>query len=204
MANNNKIKNLYALGHARWYDPFKKIWNKLVASKAEQKLTTFLKENINKNTSILELGCGTALNLEKISALKLKFEKYLGLDFSSDMLEIAKNKFANNSHVKFQQKDITDLDDMNEKFDIIICTWVLSHLKSPSQTVNQAQKLLSSKGKFFLIFFSKPKWFVNVWLHPIAKYLFKAKPLSSEEINKFTNIKTIDKFAANVATSIVI
>ena len=78
---------------------------------------------------------------------------------------INENKFKNIPNVKFKQKDITQLNDINEKYDIIICTWVLSHLQSPSQVINQAQKLLSQKGKMFLIFFSKPKWFINIWLY---------------------------------------
>ena len=128
----------------------------------------------------------------------------MGLDFSTDMLEIAKNKFANLPHVKFQQKDITSLNDIEEKFDIVICTWVLSHLQSPSQVVNQMQKLISPRGKAFLIFFSRQKWFINVWLYPLAKYLFKAKPVSKEEISKFNNVKTEHKFAAGITTTIEI
>ncbi len=204
MMNINNVKNLYALGHAEWYDPFKKIWNRLVATKAEENLTVFLKTNLDETKSILELGCGTALNLEKILTLNLKFKKYLGLDFSPDMLKIAKSKFEDVSNVKFQQKDITYLEDIDEKFDIIICTWVLSHLPSPSQVINQAQKLLSPQGRLFLIFFSKPKWFVNIWLYPFAKYLFKTNPLSDKEVSKFMNVKTKHKFSANITTIVVI
>ena len=202
--NKRNVQNLYALGHAQWYDPFKKIWNRLVSIKAEKELATFLEKNVSNNASILELGCGTALNLEKIFALDLNFKKYLGLDFSTDMLEIAKNKFVNLPNVKFQQKDITSLNDIEEKFDIVICTWVLSHLQSPSQVVNQMQKLISPRGKAFLIFFSRQKWFINVWLYPLAKYLFKAKPVSKEEISKFNNVKTEHKFAAGITTTIEI
>lgn len=198
------VKNLYALGNARWYDPFKKLWNNLVSVKAEKELTKFLKKNVNENTRILELGCGTALNLEKIFSLNLKFKKYLGLDFSPDMLKIAKNKFKKVPNVSFKQKNITKLNGINEKFDIIICTWVLSHLQNPSQMVNLAQNLLSKKGKFFVIFFSKPKWFINIWLHPVAKYLFKTKPLSDEEVNKFMKIKAKHKFSADITTCVII
>ena len=72
--NKRNVQNLYALGHAQWYDPFKKIWNRLVSIKAEKELATFLEKNVSNNASILELGCGTALNLEKIFALDLKIK----------------------------------------------------------------------------------------------------------------------------------
>ena len=196
----NKVKKLYALGSARWYDSFKPAWNYLVASKAEKQLGLFLKNNTGGNKSVLELGCGTALNLKKIGDLK----RYLGLDFSPDMLKIAKGKFSTLPNVKFQQKDITKLDDINEKFDIIICTWVLSHLQNPARVVNQAQRLLSRNGKFFIIFFTVPKWYLNFWLYPIAKYLFRSRCVSEETIKKFNNVKTRQSFSANITTVIEI
>lgn len=204
MMNKNNVKNLYAIGHARWYDPFKKIWNRVVATKAEKELTDFLKKNVDENTSILELGCGTALNLKKIVYLNLKFKRYLGLDFSPDMLRIAESKFPTLPNVKFQQKDITKLDDISEEFDIILCTWVLSHLQNPAQVVNQAQRLLSERGKFFIICFTVPKWHIGFWLYPFAKYLFNTRCVSEENIKKFNNVKTRQSFSSNITTVIEI
>ena len=78
----------------------------------------------------------------------LKFKKYLGLDFSLDMLKIEQSKFVNTLSIEFQQKDFTGLDDINEKYDILICTWVLSRLQSPSDLVNRTQKLINKEGSF--------------------------------------------------------
>ncbi len=202
--DKNSVRNLYALDHAQWYDPFKRIWNRLVAVQAEEDFTLFLKKNLNKNKTILELGCGTALNLEKIFNLNLKFKRYLGLDVSSDMLAIAKAKFPDNRKIEFQQKDITQLGKTGKKFDIIICTWVLSHLDAPAQVVNNMQRLLSPSGKMFFVFFSKPKWYINLWLYPLARYLFKAKPLTEDEINKFKNVRTKHKFSGDITTTMII
>ena len=68
-------------------DPFKRLWNKMIPSKAEDELRSFLQNNLDETKTILELGCGTALNLEKIFSLNLKFKKYLGLDPPPDMLK---------------------------------------------------------------------------------------------------------------------
>jgi ubiquinone/menaquinone biosynthesis C-methylase UbiE len=201
---SEKVKGLYAIGHAKWYDPFKKLWDKIVARKAENDLIAFLKENINENTRILELGCGTALNLGKIFKFNLKYKSYLGLDFSTDMLKLSKNKFANVSNIEFRQKDITNLGDINEKFDIIICTWVLSHLGSPSHVINQAQELLAPHGEMFLIFYSKPRWYVNFWFYPFAKYLFKTNSLTDKEVSQFKNVHKKHKSFADLTTSIII
>ncbi len=196
------VKNLYHLGHARWYDFFKRYWNYLVSSKAEQELGRFLKKNLDKNASILELGCGTALNLEKIDSMGLKFRKYVGVDFSPDMLRIARRKFKGESKVKFIEKDLTRLG-MKGKFDIIICTWVLSHLECPSELVNNAQGMLKRDGKMFIIFFSRPKWYVNFFVYPFAR-LFSANPVSKDEVKRFNKVKWIRSYSAGIATAMQI
>lgn len=202
--SKNKVKNLYAIGSAKWYDFFKPGWNWLVSRKAEKKFSLFLKKNLDKNTSILELGCGTALNLQKIKSLNLSYKNYLGLDFSEDMLKIARSKFKGHSNIMFKHKDLTQLDDAGEKYDIIICTWVLSHIHYPAEVINQAQLLLNSNGKMFLIFLSKPKWYVNFWFNPIAKYLFRSKYVSVDEIKKIQNIKSVEHFSSDIVTTIEI
>ncbi|MBI4738924.1 methyltransferase domain-containing protein [Candidatus Woesearchaeota archaeon] len=90
------------------------------------------------------------------------------------------------------------------KYDIIICTWVLSHLKSPSSLVNNAQKLLKRHGKFFLMLFTRPKWYLRWWLYPASILLFRAHYLNDEEIRKFKNVKALRRFSANIATTVTI
>lgn len=200
----SRVKGLYAIGSAKWYDFVKIIWSRLFSEKAEKDFSTFLKKNLNNNTRILELGCGTAMNLEKIYSLGLNFRSYLGVDFSSDMLAIARKKFEGRAKVKFQRHNITNLENHKGDYDVIICTWVLSHLDNPSDFVNKVQSLLSKDGKMFLIFFSKPKWFIDFWLYPLSKYLFSAKLVPDEEVEKINNRIKTKSFAFGVTTYILI
>jgi 2-polyprenyl-3-methyl-5-hydroxy-6-metoxy-1,4-benzoquinol methylase len=200
----NSVQNLYKGWFGRSYDSMKHSWNRIVASKAESLLSDFLMNNLDESKSILELGCGTALNLETIKSLNLNFNSYLGLDFSENMLKKAEGKFANIPNIRFQQKDIAQLSEIKDKYDIIICTWVLSHLNSPSQVVNQAQELLNNGGKMFLIFLTKPKWYVNIWFNLIAKYLFRSKYVSNGEIEKMNNVKNMHHFFAHIVTTVEI
>ncbi len=202
-AHAMKVKGVYAIGRAKWYDFFKKIWNKITAKKAEKELKEFLRANISKNTSILELGCGTALNLEKIRSLSLKFGRYFGADFSKDMLAIAKKKFDGASNIKFKEADITKFD-TEEKFDVILCTWVLSHLERPSEFVNGAQRFLNENGKMFFTFFLKPRWYVSFWFGPVASSFFKADYVSDDEVAKFNNVKLSHKYFAGLVTTVKI
>lgn len=198
-----KVKKLYAIGRAVWYDFSKKIWSKITARYAERELAVFLRENLGENKSVLELGCGTALNLEKIRKMDLKFKKYTGVDFSKDMLGIAKKKFAGEPKIEFIEADITKFE-TDEKFDIILCTWVLSHLVAPADFVNRAQKFLNKDGRMFIVFFSKPAWYVSFWFGPAASKVFLASYVGESEIEKIKNMKSTNKYFANLVTTITI
>ncbi|MBI4303690.1 MAG: class I SAM-dependent methyltransferase [Chloroflexi bacterium] len=193
----DNVRAIYGTWQARWYDPFKWLWNILAASQAERDLSAFLRENLDETKTILELGCGTALNLEKIFSLNLKFKSYLGVDFSPDMLRIARQKSRGYPNVEFREIDITLLGDLNDKFDVLICTWVLSHLASPSSFVNQAQGLLKEHGKFFLIFFSEPKWYLRFWIAPLAMRI-RSRCVGEEEVSKFKNVRKIRHYSGNM------
>lgn len=198
------VKRLYGIGQARWYDYFKKLWDKGFSGKSQHDLLNLLKKKLTPSSQVLELGCGTGVNLEKIIALNLPFKSHLALDFSPDMLAIAKKKFKNNPKITFLQQDITKTSKITGKYDIIISTWVLSHLNEPAEVINRTQKLLKKDGKMFLIFLSKPHWFIHIWLYPLARIFFACKYLSSNEINKFKNVTKIQTYGMGVTTLIVI
>ena len=202
MPKKESVKKLYALGHAKWYDPLKRFWNK---AEAEEEFARFLQLNLTSRTRILDLGCGTGSNLAKIRALNLPFKNYLGVDFSPDMLRIARNKFNPQKNVEFQEKDITRLD-MLSKFDILLCSWVLEHIQEPARFVNNIVSNMKSQNKLFLVFYSRPKWYVNYTIFPCIRFLFRnsAKDISPEEIAKFKNITMKKSFSANTATIVEI
>lgn len=179
---------------AGFYDPSRFLWDKILVPGAERNLTDFLTQNLNQHQKILDLGCGTAANLEKIFSLGLEFKKYLGIDFSPAMLKIAKAKFKDVPGVEFKQQDIRRLDNLG-KFDLIISTWVMSHLDKPAQVINQAQKLLTKRGKFFLIGVASPgerPGFLTKLLAPIGRWLARVslvKGLTQEEMKKIHHLK---------------
>lgn len=199
-----KISKMYSTFGAKWYDPFKIAWNSIIGRQAEQDLKNFLKNNISKDKDILELGCGTALNLEKVYKHKLKFKSYLGTDFTESMLKIAQNKFKDKENVNFKIQDITKLDHNGPKYDTIICTWVMSHLKDPVEFANNAQKLLQPEGEMFLVFYTKPKWYVGITFNYIAEKLFFAKCFDKKVIQEFNNVQKSNTYALGLSTTVII
>lgn len=143
--------------------------------------------NPSKKDIILDAGCGTG---RYISELKKKCKKVIGVDFSSDMLEVARYK---NPDVEFYQADLTKgLSFKKESFDKIISSLVFSHFKDIEPPLREMHRLLKKGGRIFITDFpwhapidwktirykKKIKYFLDVNKtsinRPIVQYIDKA------------------------------
>lgn len=127
--------------------------------------------------SVLELGCGTGKNTEW---LKTRADKIVAIDFSEEMLRIARAKI-NDSKVHFQRADITRKWDWAlEKYDLLTCNLILEHIADLNFIFAQAFSTLKSGGYFFVS-----------ELHPFKQYQgTKARFNSGEqriELQTFTH-----------------
>lgn len=101
---------------------------------------------INKNSSILDIGCGAGNNSVYLSSLGYKVT---GVDLSENMLSIAKNK---NSNATFLKKDISNLDFKDQSFDHVVAAYSLCYLPK-SEVLNclkNLHRIIKNKGFIFI------------------------------------------------------
>jgi len=127
--------------------------------------------------NVLELGCGTGKNTEW---LLQKAERIIGLDFSEEMLEVAKAKISNHK-VEFIKADLTeDWQVENQSVDLVTSSLTLEHIEDLSHIFRQANQKLMDAGIFFIC-----------ELHPFKQYTgSKAKfetKTGTEELTIFTH-----------------
>lgn len=96
-------------------------------------------------SSVLEIGCGTGKNTFWI---KERSGLVTAVDFSSGMLEIAKQKISE-SHVVFKKADITEPWPF-PKATLIICSLVLEHVEDIGFIFKEAAKTLEPGGCFYI------------------------------------------------------
>lgn len=107
--------------------------------------------------NVLELGCGTGKNTEW---LLNKAERIIGLDFSQEMLNKAKEKISD-KRVTFKKVDLTkDWKTENNFADLITSSLTLEHIKNLDHIFSQANQKLKKNGLFFIS-----------ELHPFKQYL---------------------------------
>ncbi|MFC1696783.1 class I SAM-dependent methyltransferase [Nanoarchaeota archaeon] len=98
---------------------------------------------------VLDIGCGTGKYLVPLSKLA---KNYIGLDISSDQINIAQSKI--NDKVKFLCSSAETIDLPNESIDIIISTWVLGTILEDNRrenVIDEMKRVLKKDGKIYLV-----------------------------------------------------
>ena len=104
-----------------------------------------LKNNVEKSSRILDVGCGTG---ELLLFLRKKgFTHLYGNDISSEMLKVAQTKL---NDAKYYLGNINKIV-FEEKYDYIIITEVLHHIPNLATTFNSLKSILSEQGQIIII-----------------------------------------------------
>lgn len=97
--------------------------------------------------TVLEIGCGTGKNTEW---LLTRAEKLVGVDFSGEMLEKAKEKIQSEK-AEFIQADITkNWNFVKGEFDLATCCLILEHIENIDFIFQRANSVLKSGGYFYV------------------------------------------------------
>lgn len=93
---------------------------------------------IRNNTRLLDVGCYTA---DMVNLMPSTVD-YYGIDSDEAALEIAKHRGAEVIKLDLEHEEIP----LREKFDIVVATEVLEHLKDPEKAILQIKKMVKNDG----------------------------------------------------------
>jgi ubiquinone/menaquinone biosynthesis C-methylase UbiE len=111
--------------------------------------------------SVLEVGCGNGYTLSHLVTLFPEY-KFRGLDFSEDLLEIARSR--NLKNVPFEQGDARNLPFESESFDVIYterCIINLLNWEEQQKALNEMHRVLK-KGGYILFMESFSEGYNNL------------------------------------------
>ena len=100
---------------------------------------------LKKSSKILDAGCGTGLVAEVLG--DMNFKNIVGLDYSMDMLKIAKDKKIYTRLIQESLNKKTSL--RSNQFDIVLCTGVLTSGHVGSEAINELMENLQNVSKTF-------------------------------------------------------
>jgi predicted TPR repeat methyltransferase len=127
---------------ANLYDTDMSSWGYAYPLQLNKILTNKLK--LKKTIKILDAGCGTGYVAEVLS--KLNYKNITGIDFSEEMLAIARSKKI---YKKLMCQSLNEKIELRSKqFELIICTGVLTSGHVGPSAMNELVRLLKPQGFF--------------------------------------------------------
>ena len=133
-----------------------------------------------KNKSVIDLGCGIG-ELEEF--LSKYFKEVIGIDFSKRMILQSKEKNKSLKNVKFYLRDISNLKEFHNKFDLAVSinSIIPSDINKVDKIFREANNVLKNKGKLICI------------LPAMEVFIYQSLIIAKNEAEKNKNIKNIEK-----------
>ncbi len=185
------------------YDAASPLWRRWLYADADQEVNRALREHLPREGRVLDLGCGTGVNLGMLLEMELPFGSYLGVDQSEEMLAAAKARFRHTENASFQHLDLP-ADPLPEgTFDLVISTWVFSHLPDPRLVLDKALERLVSGGHAVLLFLAESDSWQARLVRPVLDAM-SARPVPEETYLAFPGRLRLERFAGGSVVVMVL
>ena len=192
MNEREKILHLYRI-LAPFYSPIRPFWASAIISQAEGYLEgVVLPKTLSTKASVLDMGCGPGTNLTRLLRLNLPFTRYVGIDLSPTMLKWRRRHHSPSEG--FVVADSLRLPFEACTFDLVLSTWMFSHIPEPSLVIDEAQRLLRPGGWMIVACFTSTLGWSRVFLRRIES-LFMMRCVLQEEIQTWPGLKEVKTFA---------
>lgn len=147
------------MNQVEFFNQIAKEWDSIIEVNEEKINTLLSKLNITDNSKVLDIGTGTGVLIPFLKSLNPN--GYIkGVDISSEMLNVAREKFRNIEKVSFELVDVEN-DVINETYDSIVLYSMFPHLKDKTNTIKKlVEKNLEKSGQL-IIAHSNSRDFLN-------------------------------------------
>jgi len=131
-----------------FFDSLAPNWDAIENCPKERKVELLRKVGLTKGSKVLDVACGTGV----ITSIIHEFTESNvdGIDISSNMIEIAKEKYKNDAWASFRHIDIFNLEE-NEQYDFAIIYNAYPHFLSPEKLGEKLSKIIKKNGKFAIL-----------------------------------------------------
>lgn len=157
--------------------------------------------------AILDVGCGTGINLLEAARWFSPTRLLCGIDISPGMVEVASHKAAAlGLKANFAVGDAEHLPYPDNTFDLVICNSVLHWFKDRQAAVREMCRVLRPGGKVVLICAAAPgfqEWFslvdslLQATRGPAAHRATPALPLAAEVVDLMSSAGFVGEYLAN-------
>jgi ubiquinone/menaquinone biosynthesis C-methylase UbiE len=118
------------------------------------KVLEYITHHYDQSSRILDLGCGAGISIDRLLGLGYSV---IGLDLSKDMLILAHDRFSGYPQEKYMilQGNCDSLPFDDSRFDLVVCSGIISYLRDKGQTISEIHRILRQNGTLILGFRNK-------------------------------------------------
>jgi 2-polyprenyl-3-methyl-5-hydroxy-6-metoxy-1,4-benzoquinol methylase len=146
----HRVHDLYASRFVDRYDLGAQLWERLTCRDALASFEHRLRSLPKRPLRVLDVGCGTGRNLQRLAATGIDIENYVGVDTSERMLQRAAMNHPY-SRARFVCGDAIETLGTEGEHDLIVITWVLSHHPDPAALIAAATNALAPQGRVLIL-----------------------------------------------------
>ena len=142
----NKKENIEF--HRRSKEDFKDFIKKLelqALETAEERIPLYLEVGLKGAENILDVGCGSGTVTKDIAHLTKG--KVIGIDGSSDMIEVAKNILKDYKNVELYVSSAETIPFRDNTFDIVTCNLFFMWVDNPQKVINEMTRVTKPGGR---------------------------------------------------------
>lgn len=170
---------------SRFYDYFAGVFEKKYRNMALERL------NVKRGQTVLEIGFGTGHCLKQIAVSVGETGKTYGIDISSGMLEVTKERLAKAGlidRVELYCGDASKMPYRDNKFDAVFMSFTLDLFDTPEipKVLNEIKRILKPKGRLGVVSASKEDGEsillkLYEWAHQIFPKYVDCRPIYVEQ-----------------------
>ncbi len=116
-----------------------------------QRIKTLEAMALRAGDRIVDAGCGTGLLIQGMVSIVGDSGQIVGIDFSNDMLDIARSRFEAVDNVTLQQGSIADLPLDSDSFNAASCTQTLLYVDDVEKAVSELYRVLKPGGRIAIL-----------------------------------------------------
>jgi len=116
-----------------------------------QRMQTLSAMSLRSGERVLDAGCGTGLLIQGMVSAVGENGQIVGIDFSNDMLDVARERFQSIDRVSLQQASVTDLPLESESFDAASCTQTLLYVDDVEKAISELYRVLKPGGRIAVL-----------------------------------------------------
>ena len=163
-----------------WADRYSRLWvQKVSLGPTRDYVLNEIKEiALSRNLRLLDLGCGPGELLHELGENCPQLE-LTGVDYSPRMLQVSQQRNVNNT--KHILLDAADLDKLETRYDIIVCTHSLPYYPDPKEVFRNLSRILNENGRIIVAFASGDSVYDKVVLSGVKLTTGKAHYPSNRE-----------------------